>query len=364
MKCRSLNIGRDFLNRSLLSMAFAAGSFSIGGTLSAAEAVAEKKPTDKTSTATTEKPAAETKSEFPLLAEKISSFGAVRAGDWVYVYSGHTGGAHKHSKKNLSLHFQRLNLAAPKAWEDLPAGPGLQSVALVAYGDSIYRVGGMSARNEPGAPDDLVSVTDFFRFDPVAKSWTPLQPLPMGRSSHDAIVVGSKLYVVGGWNLTGSDHEWQKKSLVLDLAAKDAKWQELPEQPFERRAIAVAELNGKIYALGGMNSDDEPSNDVHYFDTATNAWSAGPTLPGNKMSGFGTSAITVDGKLYASGMEGGVYRLSEDGKSWDSIGNLNQPRFFHRFVNGGDRSLLAIAGASKKGHLDSIERFSVSGNAK
>lgn len=343
----------------------ALGSFSF---VSAAEVAAEKKPAEKAAPHAAKKeskPAAEMKSELPLLPEKISSFGAVRTGDWVYVYSGHTGGGHKHSTKNLSLHFQRINLAAPTAWEALPVGPGLQSVALVAHGDSVYRVGGMLARNEPGQKDDLHSVTDFFRFDPVAKSWTPLEPLPAGRSSHDAIVVGSKLYVVGGWNLGEGEPKWHKKSLVLDLAAKDAKWQELPEQNFERRAIAVAELNGKIFAIGGMSSDDGPSNDVDFFDTATNTWAKGPVLPGAKMSGFGTSAISVDGKLYASGMQGGVYQLSDDGKSWVEVAQFNQPRFFHRFVDGGNRSLLAIAGASMEtGHFDSTERISVTGKAK
>ena len=30
-----------------------------------------------------------------------------------------------------------------------------------------------------------------------------LAPLPEARSSHDAVVIGDKLYVVGGWTLSG-----------------------------------------------------------------------------------------------------------------------------------------------------------------
>src|SRR5689334_17784397 len=85
----------------------------------------------------------------PALPEAVASFGAVVNHDWLYVYSGHIGEAHAHSKKNLSQKFQRLRLGAASEWESLPAGPGLQSVALVAYGDDVYRVGGLSAHNEP-----------------------------------------------------------------------------------------------------------------------------------------------------------------------------------------------------------------------
>jgi len=369
MQNRSQVGRRRFFARSLALATVAAGLIP-PAPLGAIEVAAEKKPAAEVKAA--EKKAAETKpaaardkSDLPTLPQPISSFGAVRHGDWVYVYSGHTGGAHKHSKKNLSLHFQRINLASPKAWEALPMGPGLQSVGLVAHGNSIYRVGGLSALNEPNEKENLVSVTDFQRFDPAAKSWTPLEPLPVGRSSHDAIVVGSKLYVVGGWNLKSGDTKWHSKSLVLDLAAKDAKWQELPEQPFERRALAVAALDGKVYAIGGMTSKNETSREVHVFDIASNSWTTGPELPGEKMNGFGSAALAVDGKLYATGMDGNVYLLSADGKSWTSVGKLAHPRFFHRLVDGGDKSLLAIAGASmQEGTFDSTERFSVAQPSK
>src|SRR5690242_16306494 len=68
--------------------------------------------------------------KLPPLPDKISSFGAALVGDDLYVYGGHIGGAHQHSKENLSHKFSRLRLAAPSEWETLPVGPGLQSPAL------------------------------------------------------------------------------------------------------------------------------------------------------------------------------------------------------------------------------------------
>lgn len=298
------------------------------------------------------------KSELPALPEAVASFGGVISGDWLYVYSGHIGEAHAHSKKNLSQKFQRLNLSSAGAWEALPGGPGLQSVALVTHGDAVYRIGGLSALNEPGADADLVSVADFERFDPAAKKWTKLQPLPAGRSSHDAVVADGKLYVVGGWNLGDDSETWYDHGLVFDLSTADAQWEKLPPQPFERRALALAAHNGKLYAIGGMTSENKPSTETDVYDIAAKTWSKGPNLPGQGMAGFGTSAVAHDGKLYATTMDGNVCRLSDDGAKWEIVGKLEIPRFFHRLLPAQD-GLLVVAGASHThGHLDSIERFS------
>lgn len=291
------------------------------------------------------------------LPEAVSSFGAAVHDHWLYVYSGHIGEAHAHSKANLSRRFQRINLQSPGEWESLPAGPGLQSAALVPHGKYLYRVGGLSARNEPGQPEELVSVTDFVRFDPKLRTWAPLAPLPEGRSSHDAVVVGDRLYVVGGWNL-GKDRVWHSKSLWIDLSADGGSWAELPEQPFRRRALAVAEDQGKLFAIGGMGADNKPSHDVHSFDLATQTWSSGPAVPGDGMNGFGCAAVGVSGSLYLSTMDGRLHRLAGDGRQWQDIGQLLEGRFFHRLLSDGAGSLLAVGGASHGvGHLDSIERF-------
>ena len=157
---------------------------------------------------------------FALLPEAINSFGGAVLGDWLYVYSGHTGATHKYNNGTTTKHFRRLNLKDRQTWEELPCGPALQGVTLVADRDSLYRIGGMSAHQKPGQPNDLVSVADFARFDPVAKTWTELPALPEPRSTHDAVVVGDKLYVVGGWSMRGGDStsaEFLEDALVFDL---------------------------------------------------------------------------------------------------------------------------------------------------
>lgn len=300
-----------------------------------------------------------TNATLPALVEPIASFGAAVSDDQLYVYSGHKGKAHEHTKRNLSQHFRRLSLTTPDAtWQALPMGPALQSVALVAHREHVYRVGGMLARNEPDEDEDLLSVADFARFDPATNTWQALQPLPGGRSSHDAVVVGDTLYVVGGWQL-GGDTRWYDTALSLRLDDPQATWIELPPQPFRRRALAVVEHRGVIYALGGMNADDQPSTEVHGFDMAKQTWFAAPALPGKPMQGFGCAAISHAGRLLATTMNGEIHELNADRTAWIMVGKLSEPRFFHRLV-AHDADVWAIGGANQRqGHLATLERLTL-----
>jgi N-acetylneuraminic acid mutarotase/uncharacterized GH25 family protein len=300
------------------------------------------------------------------LPEAVSSFGAAVADGYLYVYSGHTGTEHAHSAANLSQHFVRAPLDGSKGWEELPMQTPLQGLPIVAYGGKIYRVGGLNARNATTKDEeDLHSTAEFAEFDPATKKWTALAPLPAARSSHNAAVIGDKLYVTGGWTLSGSrDGEWLEDSLVYDFADPSSGWQKLPKQEFQRRALAAAAWQGKLAALGGMDQDAEISRRVDFFDPSTGKWTQGPDLPGTGMSGFGVSAWTLGDNLYVSGFNGRVFQLSSDGEKWEVVGKLIQPRFFHQLVPAAKaEALLVLGGASRDGHLDDVELIDVSADA-
>ncbi len=299
----------------------------------------------------------------PALPEAISSFGGAVDDGWLYVYGGHTGRAHQHSRDNLSKTFARLNLADKGEWEVLAMETPLQGMALVSSGGKLYRIGGVNARNARKEKTDMHSVAEFARFDPETKSWTALPPLPGERSSHDAAVLDGKIYVVGGWKLSGegSDGEWQTAALVYDTAAgNNGQWEAIAEPPFQRRALAVAAWNNRLWVVGGMDEIADIKRDVFSYDPATNTWTEAPELPGDGMQGFGVSAWGLDSGLYVSGTDGVLYRLPNVAGQWEQVTELSTPRFFHRILPGGENSLLVIAGASmSEGHLNEIERIEI-----
>lgn len=291
----------------------------------------------------------------PLMAVGVSSLGAVACDGFLYAYGGHTGKAHSYSTKTVSGAFARLNLARPDAWESLPAGPGLQGLNLAAHGGKVYRVGGMAPRNAPGEPADNRSTAEVAAYDPAAKGWARLPDLPEPRSSHDAVVVGDTLVVVGGWNLQGdAEPKWHASALALDLKAARPEWRTLA-QPFQRRALTAAAVGTRLYVLGGLTPENGSGCSTDILDVATGAWSKGPAYPGGGMNGFSPAACELGGRLYLSAADGNVYRLSADGSAWETAGVLAHRRFVHRLVPAPGGRLVAVGGASKGGNVTAVE---------
>lgn len=292
---------------------------------------------------------------FPPLPQATSSFGAVAEGGYLYVYGGHVAPTHNYSTEAVSGRFHRINLANPKAWEELPGGPALQGMNLAAAGGKIYRVGGMKPRNPPGEKVDNVSVGECASYDPATRQWAQLSPLPEARSSHDVAVVGSSLLVIGGWKMNGRGqaNDWIDHVNVLDLSRHEsAQWQSI-SQPFERRALIAATLNNKVYVLGGFDSSSDPALRVDILDLGTRAWLRGPDLPGPDDNGFAPAACELDGKIYVSVSDGGMYKLDVDAGTWREVAQTT-PRIVHRLIPF-EGKILVIGGAAGGKNFDLVE---------
>lgn len=294
--------------------------------------------------------------ELPPLKVGVTSTGAAVLNGQLYVYGGQLGGAHDYSEELQSGSLLRLNLAKPEAWEEVSQGPKRTGLAMVAYKGHLYRVGGWEAKNKQGEKAQLFSSKDFSRFDPATGKWTDLTPMPRGRSSHDAALVGDQLFVVGGWELSGEgDGDWHTTALVCDLSKEKLEWKEIAKPDFMRRALAVAGYQDKLYVLGGMTDSNEVTQAVSIYDPKADRWTTGPSLPGSGMATFGPSAFGGRHGLFATVADGSVLRLSNDGKSWGTVATLRQPRFFHRLVIADDESLLVVAGTSRGGKALAVE---------
>jgi N-acetylneuraminic acid mutarotase len=291
----------------------------------------------------------------PRLPRAISSFGATRVGEWVYHFGGHVGRAHAHSRDNVVGDFQRFRADDPSVVEVLPSGPALQGTALVSHGDTVVRLGGVSALNAPGEKADMHSTSSVQRFDPRVGAWTDETPLPEPRSSHDAWVIGSRVFVAGGWNLRGHDEpQWHTNAWFADLSQSPLVWQRLPDLPFARRALALASLGGRPVLVGGMDENGTFVSDVLVLDEAQGAWTKGPELP---IDGFGIAATALGDGFVVSGRDGRVFRLAPNATEFDVVGELAFGRIFHRLVVDDRGDLVVLGGAGDGGHLRTGERF-------
>ena len=281
----------------------------------------------------------------------VTSFGAAVCDGYLYVYGGNEGESHSYSAEGQNNVFRRVKLESGSEWESLGEVPRRQGNALVAHGGKLYRIGGFEALNELVEDgEDIVSTADFACYDPRTGEWTALVSLPEPRSSFDAVVAGDILYVVGGWALGGArnDSKWHGTAWQMDLSQETLEWKPMPAPPHERRANSLAELDGKVYLIGGMGVDARPSTSVFVFDTETQKWTDGPALPGIPMDGFGSSAFNTGGHVVVATFSGQVVELSKDGKSWENIHNLETGRFFHRLVALNEDSFAILGGTSPK----------------
>lgn len=302
------------------------------------------------------------KTKLPPLPELVTSFGAAVSGDALYVYGGHTGGAHAYDNAAQAHTLRRLDLKQPaKGWESLNKGPRLQGLAMVAHKGKLYRIGGFTAKNKEGEDHDLWSQANVDCYDPATNKWSALPALPEPRSSFDAAVLGDTIYVLGGWSMQGdAESQWHTSAYALDLSAAKPQWKALPKPPFARRALSVAAFQGKIFAIGGMQQKGGPSTQVDVFNVKAKKWEAGPKLVGKGMDGFGSSAFATGGRLYVSTYSGKLQRLSKDGKSFEVVRELERARFFHRMLPLDAGSLVSVGGASMQvGKFEEVDVISV-----
>ena len=231
----------------------------------------------------------------PVLPHGLTSFGAVEHEGVLYVLGGYSGMPHAYSAKDQ--HGELLAYEDGQ-WSIVSEVPKVQGAALVSHATGLVRVGGMRALNETVSTEsELVSVDTVQRFNASDGTWSDLPALPQGRSSHDAVVIGDTLFVVGGWTL---DHQpkagaWSSDMFTLDLSREGAVWKRRAT-PFSRRALAVASAGGKLFVLGGMDAERRISQSLEVYEPGTDAWTQAANFPGQ---GFGMAAVGRGSTVHA-----------------------------------------------------------------
>lgn len=292
----------------------------------------------------------------PPLSTAITSFGAAKVNEYLYTMGGYHGTPHSYSLEGQSKKILRLNLAAPKAWEEFSElNKALQGVTAFAHGELLCQLGGNHADNKESEPANMRSVATVRCLNTQDKKWSELPELPRPRSSHEVASFASTLYVAGGWDLRGTpDHAvWASDILTLDLEDKDAQWKSIPV-PFQVRAAGVAATETHLIVAGGISKDGQPTAKVHIYDLAKQEWSEGPEYPD---FAFGIALRAVDGAIFASGRDGMLRSFTVGDSEWKELRPLVFARFFHQMipVEDGFVVLGGIGGMHTRGRTRPVE---------
>lgn len=95
-------------------------------------------------------------------------------------------------------------------------------------------------------------------------------------------------------------------------AQSDGTWKTLRPMMEARQELATAALNGKVYVLGGLDKNLEPTATVQVYDPASDSWSFAHPLP---YPTDHNAAAVAAGRLYT--LRGLVYDEAKD--AWDPV---------------------------------------------
>jgi hypothetical protein len=221
-------------------------------------------------------------------------------------------------ENNGYIYFHNINKAHfnvfdPKTqlWKSISAPDNDFTAVTKFYNNGrLYFVGGV---NREDMQNGIINITcNVQSFNPQNNNWETLKPFPGSpRSNSTAFTIGSKSYMYGGYDKSGSllPHFWEydtandlwirkqdipfyssfglpcftndDKAYIVDIygdvwefcQATDL-WIKKNKAPFEYRLYSIYfSINNKFLLFGGYNgSNGEPYNDSFIFDPSTDKW--------------------------------------------------------------------------------------------
>lgn len=206
----------------------------------------------------------------------------------------------------------------------IPEGAAETHQRVVLVDNTVWLIGGRLGQN-PGPLTSNVWIynitSDSWSRGPQLKD--PATGEPLLWAAGGAVLLGRTLHLFGGFVIDACDHDQSTYHLTLDVdtwladKSKSAEWKnELTPLPIKRNHFSTVVLGGKIYAIGGQFGHDcgggleKPYS--HVYDPATDTWKELPLLPNARSHAEGAS-FAIDGKIYIAGGQ------DENGASTDKV---------------------------------------------
>jgi N-acetylneuraminic acid mutarotase len=241
------------------------------------------------------------------MPEARQEAGIVALGDTIYIISGYG------SDTVPSVLVQVYDTAGNKWKQAAPIPQAMHHHGVAAVDGKIYVVGGFTgvfAKRNP--------IASVWQYDPAADRWEKRAPLPAPRGALAVAALDGKIYALGGerWSAAKPD----AYEPVSDAAVYDPKtdaWEILPPLRYRRDHLFAGALGGRIYAAGGRDRPNYALKNVEAYDPATRAWSERAPMPTGRSGG---AAAVANNRLYVFGGEGNADNTS--------LGTFNQVEFY------------------------------------
>ncbi|HGJ65285.1 TPA: kelch repeat-containing protein [bacterium] len=156
-----------------------------------------------------------------------------------------------------------------------------QATMTAAVNGKIYVFGNMQAKTPTGI------------YDPIKDTWETKSDMPNCRSLAGTIILGDKVYIMGGYFIGGN-------IIYSDIDVYDTKtdtWEKKKPMPWTRVSFGACMVNGKIYVIGGQ-ANWQVNNEVWEYDPDKETWTQKTSMPTIRDA---FTADVIDGKIYCIG---------------------------------------------------------------
>ena len=177
-----------------------------------------------------------------------------------------------------------LSYAQTIVWKQLASLPeGYYSGEAVTLNKKIYFVAG---RND-------TSVTPyFFKFLPKKNRWIKLADIPNPTINLALAAINGKIYAIGGDRFKNTNREYNPKTNT---------WKIVEPMPTARQHIDCGVYGNNIYIIGGLTSWQNITTKNESYDTQTNTWSEKAAIPSLRNN---AAVVTLDSLIYVIGGAG------------------------------------------------------------
>jgi len=120
-------------------------------------------------------------------------------------------------------------------------------------------------------------------------------------------------------------------ALAFLVALQVGQWTTIPPLNVPRQEVGVAAVEGRVYVIGGIGTDQQGSRVVEIFDTQAGRWRLGPSFP---IPIHHPNVAAVGSKIYVAGgySDPGftpvakVFELDTDTELWTRKADLRRAR--------------------------------------
>src|SRR3954469_6489592 len=243
----------------------------------------------------------------PPMPHRRSYTASGEIGGNVYVAAGMGG----NTGRPLNL-FERFDPAKGEWDTNLPLVPERFSAAAgVGLRSTLYVIGGNG-----DVKDKAIDGRQVFAYDTVRRRWSRKASLPVPRTNLAAVVLGGKIYALGGLD----PNHATKTVFVYD--PRSNRWSPGAPLPTKLHAMAAVVFKGEIWVIGGQNITVHATDRVWIYSPRTHRWRSGPRMP----YPMETAGAAVVGNQIHVVLESRYLIYDADSGSWSTGPSLETPR--------------------------------------